>query len=213
LIKIGWISNRPILSSIIREEDDVQFIKPKLITGNRLLLNSILKNKFKLFSILYRLGIVNENTKKEYWILNALLMGIYEKKYWLHVWSTLDKKVDETEQLINASIWYHKNKSNHFLYGKIKRLVMNTTFQSSATTSYHEHYGINFDINKFNYILNEKWLNNELDVISDLPKDINAERIIKILNSENLENCSSNLWNNWTNKFKEQYIKQDVNVN
>lgn len=213
LIKIGWISNRPILSSIIREEDDVQFIKPKLITGNRLLMNSILKNKFKLFSILYRLGIVNENTKKEYWILNALLMGIYEKKYWLHVWSTLDKKVDETEQLINASIWYHKNKSNHFLYGKIKRLVMNTTFQSSATTSYHEHYGINFDINKFNYILNEKWLNNELDVISDLPKDINAERIIKILNSENLENCSSNLWNNWTNKFKEQYIKQDVNVN
>ena len=81
---------------------------------------------------------------------------------------------------------------------------MNTTFQSSATTSYHEHYNINLDINKFNFLLNEKWLNEEFDVISDLPKDINPEKIIKILDNENLENCSSNLWISWTNKFKEQ---------
>ena len=212
LIKLGWISNRPIKSPIIKEVKNIQFIKPKLISGNRLLMESILRNKYRFFSILYRLGLVDQDTKQEYWILNALLMGVFDKEYWLHVWSTLDKKVDETEQIINASTWFHNRKSNHFLYGKLNDLIMNTTFQSSATTSYHEHYGINLDINRFNFLLNEKWFDNELDVISDLPKDINFKKIKDILDDQNIENCTTDLWISWTNKFKEQYIKQGVNV-
>lgn len=212
LLKIGWISNRPIKSPIIKEEKDIQFIKPQLITGSRLLMNCIMKNKFKVYSLLYRLGIMDNESKNEYWILNALLMGIYDKEYWLNIWSTLDKKVDEVEQLINASIWYNNKKSNNYLYGKLNTLVMSTTFQSSATTSYHDHYQINMDINKFNFCLNEEWFNDRLDVISDLPKDINSTKIKTILDHYNLDNCSSELWEEWTNKFKEQYIKQGVNV-
>lgn len=212
LLKLGWISNRPIKSPIIQEENEIQFIKPHLLTGSRYVMNCILKNKFKIYSLLYRLGIMNKESKNEYWILNALLMGLYDKNYWLFVWSTLHNKVDEMEQVINASIWYNKYKSNNYLYGKLKKLVMNTTFQSSATTSYHEHYDIQLDINKFNYLLNEEWYHDKLDVISDLPKDIKSDRIIEILDHAHIENCSSDLWIRWTNKFKEQYIKQDVNV-
>ncbi len=213
LLKLGWISTKPITSRIISEENKIQFLKPNIFTGPRFVMDCFFKNRFKFFSFLYRLGIVNNNSKSEYWLLNALLMGIYEKKYWLHIWSTLDKKVDEMEQLINATTWFNKFKSNDHLYGKLDRLVMNTTFQSSATTSYHDHYQINLDINKFNYCLNEEWFNNRLDVISDLPKDINPTKIKAILDHYNLENCSSELWEEWTNKFKEQYIKQGVNVN
>ncbi|MDH0673326.1 glycosyltransferase [Empedobacter sp. GD03861] len=212
LLKIGWISNRTIKSKIIEEVGNIQFIKPDLFLGNRFVMECILKNKFKIFSLLYRLGKVDNSSRNEYWILNSMLMGVYKRDYWLNVWSTLSNKVDEMEQLINASVWAKKNTDNKYAFSKLNSLIMNTTFQSSATTSYHEHYKINFDVNKFNYYLNEEWYKDNFDVISDFPKDINRAKIVEILDKFNDEKCTSENWILWTNKFKEQYIKQGVVV-
>lgn len=213
LIKIAWISNRKISADIVKEENDVVFLKPQLLTAPRWLMDCFFENKFKLFSLLYRLKIVDNTTKSEYWMLNALLTGMFDKKYWLYLWATLDKKVDELEQIKNATQWYRQNKSNPFLYAKLKDLAIKTTFQSSATTSYHEHYGINLDINLFNHLLNEAWFNDELDVTSDLPNDISHEQIKSILDKNTSENCNTPLWDSWTQQFKQQYILQEVDVN
>lgn len=212
LIKIGWISNRPIKATITKENENIQFLQPKLFTAPKLIMDAFFDNKYMLFSSLYRLKIVDNNTKVNYWILNALLCGLYEKKYWLHVWHSLKNKVDELEQIKNATQWYRKRKSNQYLYAKLKELAMNTTFQSSATTSYHEHYNINFDVNQFNYYLNEAWFEDKLNVTEDLPHDISVEKITAILNEKNNPNATSENWKKWTEIFKAQYRKQQVDV-
>ena len=212
LIKIAWISNRKISAKIIKEENSVQFLQPQLFAAPRWIMDCFFENKFKVFSILYRLNVVNNNTKSEYWMLNALLTGLFDKKYWLYLWSTLDKKVNELEQIKNATQWYREHKSNPYLYAKLNDLVIKTTFQSSATTSYHEHYGINLDINRFNHLLNEAWYDGELEVTTDLPKDISHDKIKNILDKNATEDCNTTLWDAWTQQFKQQYILQEVDV-
>ena len=69
----------------------------------------------------------------------------------------MDGKVDEKRQLINASVYYKKNQNNPNFVAKLKQESMKTTFQSSATKSYHE-YGFDFDVNRFNHLINEAWL-------------------------------------------------------
>ena len=51
---------------------------------------------------------------------------------------------------------------------------MKTTFQSSATNSYHK-YGIDFDVNYFNHLMNEAWLNGHFDAMQNFPKDFSIE--------------------------------------
>lgn len=210
-IKLGWISKSIIRSKQIQLNHELIALEPKIFTAPRWFMKDFFfRNKWKVFSLMYKLGIVNNHTKTEYWCMNALLMGMFRKDYWLSIWDTLDTKVDEKEQLINATDWYRKNKQKH-LFGKLNYDMMKTTFVSSATNSYHK-YGNDFDVNRFNFIMNEEWFEGKLDSMGNFPKDISEDIFLNILNEKDEPKAQAKHWKNWAEKFKNQYRRQQVNV-
>lgn len=212
LIKIGWISNREIKSkTTLLPNTEIIIIKPNIFTAPAFIMDCFFENKFKLYSILRRLNIVDANTKNEYWVMNSMLIGFFNKNYWLNLWNNINGKVNEQLLLKNAIQWYRKNKNNPYNFGKLEHLKMNTTFVSSATNSYHK-YGVDCDINRFNHIINEAWYNDKFDSLNSFPKDISEEHYITFLNEANHPKCSVEAWKKWAEKFKEQYRKQGVNV-
>ncbi len=211
LIKLGWISKRRLTSEFIPLNEELTAVEPKIFTAPRWFMKDFFfRNKWKVFSLMYKLGLVDNHTKLEYWAMNAMLMGMFRKDYWLAVWETLDNRVDEREQLINATDWYRKNKRKN-LFGKMNFEMMKTTFISSATNSYHR-YGDEFDVNQFNHIMNEEWYNGNLDTMNNFPKDFSEQIIISILQEKNLPKSQPQAWKNWAEKFKEQYRSQEVEV-
>lgn len=177
----------------------------KLMTFPPMLMDWFMYNKFKFFSILYRLGLVDNQTKREYWKLNSILMGLWQKEYWLWVWKDAENKVDEKLQLRNAALWYRKNKLNKNMIGQTSVNHLKTTFQSSATNSYHK-YGVDFDVNYFNFLINEAWYNNEFDSFQNFPNDFSLEYFDSFLD----DNINKDEFHQWVEKFKNQYRKTGV---
>ena len=211
LIKLGWISQKKIKSKFIPLNQELLAVEPEIFTAPRWFMKDFFfRNKWKVFSLMYKLGLVDNHTKTEYWAMNALLMGMYRKDYWLAIWETLELKVDEKEQLVNATEWYRKNRQKN-RFGKLNYEMMKTTFVSSATNSYHK-YGDELDINQFNFIMNEAWFDGELDSMNNFPKDISEKVYLKILTEKNEPKAQPEAWKNWAEMFKEQYRKQQVEV-
>lgn len=205
LLKLGWLGNfsddKNLLISKLSE--NLNITQPvKLFTSNKFIMDLFMYNKYKFFTILYKLGIVDNQTKRKYWALNSILMGLYQKEYWLAIWEDAKGKVDEKQQLRNAAAWYHKHKSA--VFARTNHEVMKTTFKSSATGSYHE-YGNHFDVNRMNYILNEAWLNNEFDAMENYPKDFSDDYIKTFLDKENHPDAQYSEWYKWAEKFRQQY--------
>ncbi|MDD3458391.1 MAG: glycosyltransferase family A protein [Weeksellaceae bacterium] len=177
----------------------------KLWTAPPMLMDWFMYNKFKFFSIMYRLGWVDNLTKREYWKLNSILMGLWRKEYWLWVWKDAKNKVDENMQLRNAALWYRKNKTNKNMIGRTSVNHLKTTFQSSATNSYHK-YGVEFDVNYFNFLINEAWYKNEFDTCQNFPNDFSLEYFESFLDDK----INKNEFHQWVEKFKNQYRKTGV---
>lgn len=210
-LKLGWISKRKLKSEFLPLNEELTAVEPQIFTAPRWFMKDFFfRNKWKVFSLMYKLGLVDNHTKLEYWVMNAMLMGMFRKDYWLAVWETLDKRVDEREQLINAVDWYRRNKRKN-LFGKLNYEMMKTTFISSATNSYHK-YGDEFDVNQFNHIMNEEWYNGHLDAMNNFPRDFSEKRILSILQEKNLPKSQPEAWRDWAEKFKEQYRNQEVEV-
>ena len=164
-------------------------------------------NKFKFFTIFYRLGIFDNYTKLKYWSLNSILMGFWRKDYWLSIWKDSQGIVDEKQQLRNAANYYKKHRQNPNFIARLETEKMKTTFQSSATNSYHK-YGIDFDVNYFNHLMNEAWLNGHFDAMQNFPKDFSIEYFKEFLDEKiNITN-----FHHWVEKFKNQYKNLGCNV-
>ncbi len=205
LVKLGWLGMRNDenfcktgrLSEILTE-----YTPKNLFTANKTVMGWFFYNKFKFFTILYKLGLVDNKTREKYWSINSILMGLYHKEYWLAIWKDATGKVDEKQQLRNAAAWYHENKKARF--ARTSQEVMKTTFQSSATGSYHEYDGV-FDINRFNFILNEAWYHDNLDAMQNYPNDFSEEYIMRFLDQEKHPRAQCNNWMTWAERFKNQY--------
>lgn len=213
LLNLSWLGNKtknyPITDSLT---DLIYSSTPKnLFTPPRFIFKAYYYNQFKLFSILYKLGLVNNNTKQKYWQLNSILMGLWNKKYWLEVWKDIDDQVDEHKQLFNAAIFFRKNKKNKNFIGTLKQAVMETTFKSSATNSHHQ-YNDTFDVNRFNYIMNEAWFKGDLNIWENFPKDFSDSYIISFLNKINDAKAQSKDWLKWSEKFKNQYRNLGIKI-
>lgn len=205
LLKLGWLGNYSDDKAlkINKLSDNISQSQPvKLWTSNKMVMDLFMYNKYKLFTILYKLGLVDNETKRKYWAINSILMGLYQKDYWLSIWQDAKGKVDEKQQLRNAAAWYHKNKNA--VFARTNKEVLKTTFKSSATGSYHE-YGNHFDVNRMNYILNEAWLSNRFDAMQNYPKDFSDEYIKMFLDQENHPDAQFSEWFKWAEKFRQQY--------
>ncbi|WP_313373410.1 glycosyltransferase family 2 protein [Chishuiella sp.] len=205
LLKLGWLGNYSDddFCDIKELSNELNAVIPKnIFTSNKFIMDLFMYNKYKLYSILYRFGYVNSKTKRKYWALNSILMGLYRKDYWLAIWQDAKGKVDEKQQLRNAAAWYNSNKKA--IFAKTKQEFLKTTFKSSATSSYHE-YGNYFDVNRMNYILNEAWLNGEFDSMENYPNDFSDNYIKSFLDKENHPDAQYNEWFKWAEKFRQQY--------
>ena len=115
--------------------------------------------------------------------------------------------MDEKQQLRNAAIYYKKHLKNQNFIARLSDEAMKTTFQSSATNSYHQ-YGIDFDVNYFNYLINEAWLDGRFDAMQNFPKDFDLDYFERFLDKKIL----SEKFKIWVEKFKNQYKKLGCEV-
>jgi len=203
LLKLGWLGNENErkylnLNSI---SENLESAQPKdLLLMNKKLMTAFFHNQYKFFTILYKLKAVNNYTPAKYWALNSILMGFFKKEYWLEIWKDMDGKVDEKKQLINAAVIYKKYQKNPNFISRLKKEVMKTTFQSSATNSYHQ-YGFDFDVNQFNYLINEAWLRNDFDALQNFPKDFSLDYFKNFVS----EKINISEFEKWVEKFRKQY--------
>lgn len=203
LIKLGWLGNQSNRKDLIIDSisDNLESAQPKpLPYFPKKLMEAFFYNQYKFFTILYKLGQVDNLTQRKYWALNSILMGFFNKEYWLKIWEGMNGKVDEKRQLINAALFYKKNKNNPNFISKLKLEAMKTTFQSSATNSYHE-YGFNFDVNRFNHLINEAWLKDEFDAMENFPKDFSLEYFKRFIS----DTINFSEFEKWADQFRKQY--------
>ena len=102
LLKLGWLGNYSDDKNLIIDKlsDDLNQAQPqKLFTSNKFVMDLFMYNKYKFFTILYKLGLVDNKTKLKYWSLNSILMGLYQKEYWLSIWEDAKGKVYEKQHL------------------------------------------------------------------------------------------------------------------
>lgn len=210
LLKLGWLGNKKddIFLEINELNKSIESTIPKgLLLFNETLMDLFFYNKYKFFTILYKLKKVDNRTKRKYWALNSILMGLYEKEYWLAIWKNLDQKVDEKRQLRDAANYYKKHQHPNFV-ARLKKEVMKTTFQSSSTNSYHE-YGYNFDVNYFNHLINEAWYNDQFNSQENFPKDFSLDYLASFLD----EKINKEEMKKWVKQFQQQYANLGCKVN
>ena len=210
ILKLGWISNTPISSKIKDFNEKIQTIDLKIFSAPDFVMKWFFANKYYFYSILKKLNFINSNIMSDYWVMNSMLVGIFEKNYWLYIWKNVDGKVNEKKLIRNCVKWYRKNRKPN-CYSKLKNKIVNTTFISSATNSYHK-YGIKCDINIFNHIMNKEWYHDNLDPMEGFPKDIPEASYSSFLLKENNDRCTNESWILWKEVFKNQYRKQNVDV-
>ena len=203
LVKLGWHGNtdafKELDTSLISQDLNRSYPK-NLFTSNRWVMHLFMHNKFKFFSLLYRLGLVDHSTHQKYWHLNSILMGVWQKDYWLNVWKNMDGRVDEKMQLRNAAVWFHKRKKNLNIVAMSREECMKTTFQSSATNSYHQS-DFDFDVNYFNHLINDAWLNEAFNVMQNFPDDFSLSYFEKFLDDK----VNVDEFKKWVAQFKNLY--------
>lgn len=210
LLKLGWLGNFSDdqwlnLSPI---DETLTATSPKdLFLSSPIVMDWFFYNKYKFFTIGYKLKLFDNYTKRKYWALNSILMGFWQKDYWLYVWKDSDGKVDEKQQLRNAAIYYKKHQHNPHFIARLRDEAMQTTFQSSATNSYHE-YGFDFDVNLFNHLINEAWLKGDFDAMQNFPKDFSLDYFTPFIEGK----IKIEEFQKWVNQFKNQYRNLGCNV-
>lgn len=208
LLKLGWLGNKEFSRATELKSINSGIYAEKLddiFSSNSLVMDILLNNRFKIFSLLYRIGKVDNMSLRKYWRLNSILMGLWNKDYWLYVWKDINGMVDEKSQLINSAVWLHKNKENENLIALTDKNYLRTTFQSSATNSYHK-YGFKFDVNYFNHLMNEAWYKGEFDSMENFSKDFSMNYFEQFLD----EKIDKNEFNQWVEKFKNQYRNNGI---
>lgn len=203
LLKLGWLNNYKDDQwvRLLGINENLVATQPKdLFLSYSFIMDLFFYNKYKFFTLGYKLKIFDNYTKLKYWALNSILMGLWHKDYWNFVWKDAQGKVDEKQQLRNAAIYYRKHKNNPYFIARLNKESMSTTFQSSATNSYHE-YGFDFDVNVFNHLISEAWYKENFDVMQNFPKDFSTDYWERFI--EHKINTAE--FRKWVEQFKNQY--------
>lgn len=203
LLKLGW-NSMPLNSQQLEKIHD-SFLRRKvnLFSLNSTIIDWLFADKFRVYTILKKLKMISPSEFYKYYLFISISSGIHRKEYWLKTWENLDSSVNEKQQIKNAINFYKKNKTLNFI-AHYKKELIKTTYKSSATNSFHE-YGFQFDVFKFNQILNEAWFDDKLDPMENYPKDFSDEYIQSFLEKANHPDAQYSEWKKWADKFKEQY--------
>lgn len=215
LVKLGWQGNTKYLYNFKEtkiSENLISQFSNRIFLANENLMNLVLNNKYYLFSIFCRLGIMNNKTVKEYYNYLSIPMGLYRKDFWMYTWKDSKGKAREIDLVKNAVSWVNKNKKNQNLIARLSNESLKTTYISSATGSYRNHKA-NFDVLKFNKILNEKWYDSLLDPLDNYPLDIRQEYLSSFLNEYSQHSSlSPESYLEWCTEFKNQFRRSGAQV-
>ena len=209
LAKLYWLGNADInqnKGTILKR--NFILLRPKLLTCIPALYYFIFY-KFDKFKIRKTLRFFKIHTYKRhlaYYTIYAVAGMIFNKHYFIKLWENHKNNIDEGLQIYNAVKVFSKQKSkNNFARYKVE--ILKTGFMSSATNQHKEGFVGNVNMFIFNKILNEAWLNNQLDVINSLPNDIRKEEIVAVLDKDSKQLILSKDWITWVESFKNKYLK------
>lgn len=198
LVKLGWngiqnAAEAKSISKILKNE------KPKFFTLNKNFMDILFADKFRIYSILKKLNVIDRNEFFKYYHFISITSGIHKKEYWLKTWENLEEKINEKLQIKNAIAYYKTNKTENFI-AKFHQEIIKTTFKSSSTNSGH-NYGVDLDINYLNSLLNEAWYHDEFDSMQNYPEDFSTEYFEQFFD----EKLNKKEFRKWIEKFQEQY--------
>lgn len=206
LTKLYWVGN-PIINQNKKETQlkNIVLLKPKLYTTLPALYYFIFYkfNRLKIRKTLRFLKIHTNEKHLAYYTIYAVAGMVFNKNYFQKLWNNHSNTIDEGLQLFNAVKIYNKQKSK-IKFARYKHELLRTGFMSSATNQNKES---SVDMFVFNKLMNESWLHNQFDVIQSLPKDIDKQEIIEILNANPQKGISSIEWANWVENFKSYYLQ------
>ncbi|WP_313373405.1 hypothetical protein [Chishuiella sp.] len=183
--------------------EKIAYHNPKYIIKSHKVYSLLLNNSFNLRNNLMKYNLLPKYWRNELWKMYDIPMAMTRKDYLLHIWKDKYKRVVEDLQLVNAVSWDFKTNGKH-KYTLLKNRVMDTTVRSSASFNSFNIQD-NFDLIKFNYILNELWYNDEFNEYENYPKDFSVDYIYDILlKKENKEFADK--WKKWTQALEQMRL-------
>ena len=183
--------------------DTINYHNPKYVLRSAKLYRLLLNNSFRLRDRLSALGLLPKYWRNELWKMYDIPMAMMRKNYLLYIWKDKYKRVIENLQLANAVSWDLKTKGKT-KYTLLKNRAMDFTARSSASFNAF-NIKENFDLIRFNYILNELWLNGQFDEYQNYPNDFSVEYIYNILIEKESEEFA-NQWKKWTKGLEQMRI-------
>jgi glycosyltransferase involved in cell wall biosynthesis len=201
MVKISWLGNNTLVEGEKRQiNEHMEEIVPAIPFASQ----AIFLNKYRIRSVLYRLGILrlmksDFKYQLPFYSLYSVASAFFDKQYWLYLWNDALTKVDEGRQLRKAAHWLQTTKSH---YAKTKTEVSRTSFITSATNEFKE---ANLDVIRFNHHLNQAWLRDELDAMQNFPADFEHTYLGRFLDAAQDERSTYAEWLKWIKQFKLQY--------
>lgn len=200
MVHLGYPPNHFNFTSSYQNNGELRYYKPKLIINSPKLYNLLLNNPYDITKFFIKTHLLKKTWKKQVWLLYNIPMGIYKKNYLSYIWKDTFHRVFESLQLKNAVTWYIKNLKKEKKYAIITPPAMKTTFISSASFNNTNQ----FDLIKFNHLLNEQWYHDRFNPLENFPEEISDAYIEKMLN-EHSENLHYSDWKKWNNSFKTSF--------
>lgn len=209
MVKLFWLNNPVLVTKNTSEvNNDLEIYQPEISIQAPFWYNFVFHTKIpKLKGFLKLFGVFSKEKELHYYQLYNVAGAVFSKRYFSALWQTNEREVAEKNQIINALKFFVKNTNSKV--GKTKMEVVKTGFITSAL---QKDFVSNFNIEKANSVLNELWLNDTVEVISDLNSDIDIttvkNEIISITDARFYEN-----WLLWIQNFKQIYLDFGCNIN
>lgn len=203
LLKLGRDINKDADSIPYHKlTETISYHNPNYIFKSKTFYNILLNNSFNIRSLLQKYQLLPKRWIMQLWVMYDIPMGMYRKDYLQFLWKDKFSRVIEYLQLKNAIEWSFKNKGKN-KYTLLNKKAMATSYCSSASFNAF-NIEENFDLIRFNFILNELWYNDDFDCYENYPKDYSINYIYNILaQHENIEFAEK--WKKWTEGFIEMH--------
>jgi GR25 family glycosyltransferase involved in LPS biosynthesis len=204
LLKLFWLGNPKLVQSeSFTPKENYTIYQPNLYTKSPLLYSIVFFrfSRLKFREIFEFLNIYSYEKFLGYYAIYGVAGIIFKKEYFLALWANHKNRVDEGLQLNNAVRFLSKNKTT---FARTNNEIVKTGFLSSATNQFKD-FGVEVDMFLFNKIINEAWLDGQIDMMQNYPKEVSLKTIETILEKENNQKLHYSEWKKWVTCFRNQY--------
>ncbi len=208
IIKLGWNGNPALINGSTNQlTEDIDELLPKLPNVGMSILNLYFKNAFRIRSILNKLRLVTIKSMLPFYQLYTVSSAFFNKDYWIYIWEESKATIDEPAQLLRAIKW--KKEVVKGKYANTKSEYIKTSFLTASVNRFKINQ---FDMIRLNHILNESWLEGNLEAMNNFPHDFDLGYLQQIVDKTNDPHCTVADWNLWIDLFKGIHSKAGSKV-